>query len=225
MGFRARFKKAVKQTPLGPPLRAAWKRMREAANRRKRSIDERKAEITKHATYRLQDFLISGQMLPFPVAAQPVISVVLVLFNRAELTFRCLRSLKENTHLPIEIIVIDNRSTDLTERLFQQVTGVRYVRNSENTHFLRGTNQGAQLARGKYLLLLNSDTELTPGSIEVALNALESDPSLGAVGGRLILPDGTLQEAGCFVWDDGTCQGYGRGDRPDLRSLHVFSPR
>ncbi len=214
MGFRAGFKNAVKQTPLGPPLRAAWKRMRAATNRRQRSIDQLKAEITKHAMYRLQDFLISGHMLPFAESAQPVISVVLVLFNRAELTFRCLRSLKENTHLPIEIIVIDNRSTDLTERLFQHVTGVRYVRNSENTHFLRGTNQGAQLARGKYLLLLNSDTELTPGSIEVALNALESDPSLGAVGGRLILPDGTLQEAGCLVWGDGSCQGYGRGDDP-----------
>ena len=218
--FQKKIRRFVKRSPLGPPLRTAWRRLRRFANRKpalsltRKPIDERKAEITKHATYRLQDFLISGQTLPFPQADQPIISVVLVLFNRAELTFRCLRSLKENTHLPIEIIVIDNRSTDLTERLFRQVTGVRYVRNIENKHFLRGTNQGAQLARGKYLLLLNSDTELTPGSIEVALNALESDPSLGAVGGRLILPDGTLQEAGCFVWDDGTCQGYGRGDDP-----------
>src|SRR5208282_321655 len=116
----------------------------------RKPIDQVKAEITKHAMYRLQDFLISGQTLPFPWADQPIISVILVLFNRAELTFQCLRSLKENTHLPIEIIVIDNRSTDLTERLFRQVTGVRYVRNTENKHFLRGTNQGAELARGTY---------------------------------------------------------------------------
>jgi len=113
--FQKKFRRFVKRTPLGPPLRTAWRQLRRIANHKptlslfRKPIDQLKAEITKHAMYRLQDFLISGQMLPFPVAAQPVISVVLVLFNRAELTFRCLRSLKENTHLPIEIIVIDNR--------------------------------------------------------------------------------------------------------------------
>jgi GT2 family glycosyltransferase len=212
--LKAKIKGLIWQTPLGPPLRTAWRRVKGTTSLRERPIGLTKDEITEQSMNRLQDFLIAKGTLPFPEVAHPLVSVILVLYNRAELTFRCIRSLKENCHLPVEIIAIDNGSSDLTERLFGRITGVRYVRNTENKHFLRGTNQGAMLARGKYLLLLNSDTELTPGALEAGLKAFDADPSLGAVGGRLILPDGTLQEAGCFVWRDGTCQGYGRGDDP-----------
>jgi GT2 family glycosyltransferase/glycosyltransferase involved in cell wall biosynthesis len=214
ISYKEKFKELVRKTPLGPPLRTAWRRVRGTNGRPHRTIEQMKAEISLQSMYRLQDFLISGATLPFPEVEHPLVSVILVLYNRAELTFRCLRSLKENSHLPLEVIAIDNGSSDLSQKIFDRITGVHYVRNPENRHFLRATNQGAQLARGKYLLLLNNDTEPTPGAIDVAVNALESDPSLGAVGGRLILPDGTLQEAGCFVWNDGTCRGYGRGDDP-----------
>ncbi len=167
-----------------------------------------------HAWYRLQDFLISGATFPFPETDQPVVSVILILHGRAEFTFGCLRSLKENSHLPIEIIAIDDCSNYLNGELFKRVRGVRYIRNPENQRGVCETNQGAELARGKYLLLLDSAAELTPGTLEAAVKALETNPSWGAVGGRLILPDGTLQEAGAFIWEEGVCQGYGRGNDP-----------
>src|SRR3712207_9315076 len=52
-------------------------------------------------------------------------------------------------------------------------------------------------------------------SLRAAADVLDGDSSIGAVGGRIVLPDGTLQEAGSIIWNDGTCLGYGRGGNPD----------
>jgi GT2 family glycosyltransferase/glycosyltransferase involved in cell wall biosynthesis len=134
--------------------------------------------------------------------------------NRAELTLRCLSSLKKNAPEPFEIIIIDNASQDETSDLLHQVQGLRVLRNEQNEHFLLGANQGAKAARGKYLLFLNNDTELLSSSIESALNTLKSSSDIGAVGGKLILPDGSLQEAGSILWQDGSCAAYGRGENP-----------
>jgi GT2 family glycosyltransferase len=166
---------------------------------------------------RLDDFLLSRgeiDLSPRPSSrGTPVVSVVIALFNRAELTLDCLRSLAD-CGVPLEVIGIDNASSDRTAELFSRVRGVRYVRNDSNVHFLRATNQGAALATGRHILLLNSDTVVGAGAIEAAVRRVEMD-GVGAVGGRLILPDGTLQEAGCFVWRDGRCRGYGRGASPE----------
>lgn len=184
------------------------------------SVEDPRQKHTDAAIKDLEAFLLSGGTLEFPVCSAPVVSVVIVLYNRAELTLACLRSL-QGSAVPLEIIPIDNCSDGPTQALLKKVNGVRYIRNEENLHFLRASNQGAKLANGKYILLLNSDTEVLPGAIEAAMNVLENDPAAGAVGGRLILPDGRLQEAGSFVWADGICEGYGRGGRPD-DGAHLF---
>ena len=75
-------------------------------------------------------------------------------------------------------------------------------------------NQAAREAHGKYLLVLNNDAQLQPGALRSALTTIGSSPDIGAVGGRIILLDGTLQEAGSIIWRDGSCLGYGRGDDP-----------
>lgn len=180
-----------------------------------------KEKHAKAALAVLENFLFSNATLDFTNEQSPLVSIVIVLYNRAELTFACLRSLL-GCSVPCEIIVIDNYSTDLTQPLFEKIYGVSYVRNNENLHFLLASNQGAKLAIGKHLLLLNNDTEILPGAIECAIERLEQNPEIGAVGGRLILPDGRLQEAGCFVWNEGICEGYGRGARPD-DGAYLFS--
>jgi GT2 family glycosyltransferase/glycosyltransferase involved in cell wall biosynthesis len=130
------------------------------------------------------------------------------------LTLACLRSLAENHSERLEIIIVDNASSDDTSKLLDRLGGVRVIRNSENLNFLLGVNQAAREAHGKYLLILNNDAQLQPGTLRSALATIRSSPDIGAVGGRIILLDGTLQEAGSIVWRDGSCLGYGRGDDP-----------
>ena len=72
------------------------------------------------------------------------------------------------------------------------------------------------MSAGAALLLLNNDAQLLPGRRRGGTGEpSRGDPSIGAVGGRVILSDGTLQEAGSIVWNDGTCLGYGRGRSPN----------
>ena len=170
--------------------------------------------FTSHYRVSLESFLASSARLRLPCSGFPEVSVILVLFNRAELTMACLRSLAENSTEQIEVIIVDNASTDGTSRLLNRLDGPRIIRNSENLHFLQGVNQAAKEARGNYLLLLNNDAQLMPGALQSALKSIRGRNDIGAVGGRIILFDGSLQEAGSIAWRDGSCLGYGRGDNP-----------
>ncbi|VVM06589.1 glycosyltransferase [Methylacidimicrobium tartarophylax] len=169
----------------------------------------------------LEEFLQDGDRLGLPSAAEPEISIVIVLFNQAELTYACLRSLAIHLAPSSEVILVDNASTDRTGELLERVDGVRIFRNPENLHFLRAANQGAAAARGRLLLFLNNDAQILPGTVEAAQEALESDSDVGAVGARIVNLDGRLQEAGSFFRGDGSPQGYGRGDSP-LRREYLF---
>jgi GT2 family glycosyltransferase len=196
-------------------------------------VDEAVAETSIEATLDLkqsftdlysvqfQSFLASRATLQLPVSTNPELSVIVVLFNRAELTFACLRSLAENYSERMEVIIVDNNSRDETPLLLDRLIGARIIRNDENLNFLLAVNQAAAEARGEYLLLLNNDAQVMPGTLRASLNAISGAKDIGAVGGRLILLDGTLQEAGSIIWDDGSCLGYGRGDNP-FAPMYMF---
>jgi GT2 family glycosyltransferase len=160
----------------------------------------------------LAAFLDAGDELGFAPEEQPKVSVVLALYNRAELTLRCLHALLEHRSVSIELVVVDDHSTDKTSALLDRVRGAHVIRLEENRGFLRACNLAARAARGEYLLFLNNDTELQPGSLSAALATIEGSESVGAVGGRLVFPDGRLQEAGSIIWSDGSSLGYGRND-------------
>jgi len=183
------------------------------------------ASVKRFFTYlyrvQLQSFLTSNTTLELPRASNPEISILLVLFNRVELTLACLRALAENYAERMEIIIVDNNSRDETTLLLDRLRGARIIRNAENHNFLLAVNQAAKEARGEYLLLLNNDAQILPGTLHCALKTIRSAPDIGAVGGRLILLDGTLQEAGCIIWRNGSCLGYGRGDNP-FAPMYMF---
>jgi GT2 family glycosyltransferase/2-polyprenyl-3-methyl-5-hydroxy-6-metoxy-1,4-benzoquinol methylase len=163
----------------------------------------------------LQGYLQIGEKLAFPVCdGNPVLSIVIVLYNKAELSLACLRSLHRSTYRDYEVVIVDNHSSDATDRLLASLQNVVIIRNSENVHFLRANNQALSKVRGTYLLLLNNDTELAENAIERAVQTIRETPDCGALGAKLVHPDGTLQEAGCIVWRDGSCLGYGRGEDP-----------
>jgi GT2 family glycosyltransferase len=178
------------------------------------SHQELKATFASLSRVTLEGFLNSGAILDLPHSEKPRISIVLVLFNRAELTLSCLRSICENHAEHIEVVIVDNASSDQTPQLLERLKGAHIIRNTENRHFLLGVNQAARECRGDYILLLNNDSQLLPGALQNALTAMKSAANIGGVGGKIILLDGTLQEAGSVVWQDGSCTGYGRGDNP-----------
>lgn len=163
----------------------------------------------------LREYLQNDGWLVFPVTtARPVLSIVIVLFNKAELSLACLRSVQQNAYRDYEIVIVDNNSSDETDRLLSSLQNAVIIRNAENLHFLRANNQALAHVRGRYLLLLNSDTEVEEHSIERAIKTLEETPECGALGAKLVRPDGSLQEAGSIAWRDGSCLGYGRDNNP-----------
>ena len=181
------------------------------------AIDTVKSAVRALMKARLDAFLAGSQTLRLPRSDQPDVSIILVLYNQAELTFGCLSSIAEtlsDAAFGVEVVIVDNASSDLTGALLARTDGASVVANGANLHFLKAVNLAAGQARGRHLLLLNNDALLLPGSLASALRTLGSDESIGAVGGRIILPDGTLQEAGSIIWNDGTCTGYARGEAP-----------
>ncbi len=180
-----------------------------------------KNSFAKASRIVLDEFLASGARLAIPTTEQPRVSVILVVWNRAELTLPCLRSLAARSEIGFELIVIDNGSTDRTTALFDRVDGARVYRNDENLYFIHAVNQAAALARGAHLLLLNNDAALLPGAIDTLAATIESSPDIGAVGGKIVFLDGRLQEAGSIIWNNGHCFGYGRGDDP-LAPQYMF---
>ena len=103
----------------------------------------------------------------------------------------------------IKVILCDDRSPDDTGRLFADIPGLRFIRNSVNLGYLRSNNALAHLARGEFLLLLNNDTVIQPGALAALLDVFASRPDAGIAGARLLYPDGRLQEAGAEVFADG----------------------
>jgi GT2 family glycosyltransferase len=165
---------------------------------------------------RLDAFLAGPETLRLPYSDSPEISIILVLYNQAELTFGCLSSIVETlADMPsVEVVIADNGSTDRTTALLNRTSGATIIRNAANLHFLKAVNFASGRVRGRNILLLNNDAQLLPGSVASALRTLSADSGIGAVGGRIILPDGTLQEAGSIIWRDGACSGYARGQEP-----------
>jgi GT2 family glycosyltransferase len=102
----------------------------------------------------------------------------------------------EQPILNIELIVVDNGSTDSTIAMLQtEFPTVRLIRNDTNLGFARPINQALHASLGKYLLLLNPDTIVLSGSINELVAYLESNPEVGICGPKVLNRDGTLQKA------------------------------
>ena len=82
-----------------------------------------------------EEFIRSGSILSFP-GGEPVLSIIVVLFNQVSLSYACLQSILKNISMPFEIIIVDNHSTDETNLLLDKVEGATIIRNNENLHFL-----------------------------------------------------------------------------------------
>lgn len=148
-----------------------------------------------------------------PNSGDPEISVVIVTHGAWPLTEQALAALNSHTDCRYELIVVDNRSEDETRARLSDVRDAKVILNEHNRGFGPATNQGAARARAPYLVLLNSDAFVQAGWLEPLLGNLR-DPTVAATVPRLLHPDGSLQDAGPLLAQDGTVLVYGDGDDP-----------
>ena len=125
------------------------------------------------------------------------LSIVIVSWNTIDLLRACLASLSSGAvPLRYETIVVDNASDDGSAEMVQhEFSRVCLLVNARNQGFAAANNRGLSHAHGRYLLLLNSDTIVPQGAIAEMVGYLETHPSVGALGPRLLNEDGSLQSS------------------------------
>ena len=136
-----------------------------------------------------------------------ILSIIIISYNTKELLEECINSIiKSLKDSPIinefknntEIIVIDNNSTDGTKEYLlsfkrSHLGKLKTIFNKENLGFAKANNQGIKIAKGKYIMLLNSDTIILDNALEILVDYLEKNPDIAAVSPLLLNHDRTPQ--------------------------------
>ena len=152
--------------------------------------------------------------LAFPKVQNPLVSIIIPVYNQYRMTISCLQSILEHSkEIDFEIIIADDCSTDLTTSISERISGIKVVKTPGNQGFLKNCNLAAAQAQGEFILLLNNDTNVQPQWLDHLLSTF-NDSAIGLVGPKLLFSDGVLQEAGGIIWQDGSGWNYGRGQNP-----------
>ena len=141
----------------------------------------------------------------------PILSIIIVSFNTEKLTVDCLNSIfkdknltfdltkvEDNNLIPTEIIIIDNNSKDNSVKNLKQIKNITLIENKDNSGFGKANNQGLKIAKGNYILFLNSDTLILHSAISQSLNWLSSHPEASTCTAQLLNKDGTIQASGGY---------------------------
>lgn len=124
------------------------------------------------------------------------LSVVIVNWNVSDLLRRCLHSILDTQCLTLDVIVVDNASADdSVEMVRTEFPGVHLIANADNRGFPAANNQGIAAARGRYILLLNPDTEVAGDALATMVAFADAHPDVGIVGPQLSYPDGSIQSS------------------------------
>ncbi|GAK59770.1 glycosyl transferase [Candidatus Vecturithrix granuli] len=157
----------------------------------------------------------------------PLVSVIIVNWNGAKYLPACLSALMQQTYTPIEIVIVDNASTDDScqvieafQHRHQELRTLTLLRNSSNTGFCRGNNQGIQHSHGDFVLLLNADVTLAADFIERLVHLMSSDPMVGIALGKLLSGENTskLDSTGIVILKNR--RALDRGQREEDRGQY-----
>src|ERR1051325_2007904 len=127
------------------------------------------------------------------------VSIIVVAWNVRELLRNCLQSVyQETSGIQFEVIYVDNGSADgSVEMVRNEFPQARIIENQDNKGFIRANNQGIEIAMGRYVLLLNSDTIVLENAIAKTVQFADTHPEAAVVGCRVLNPDRSLQD-NCF---------------------------
>lgn len=150
-------------------------------------------------------------------------AIVIPVFNNWIWTERCLRAIELcEEWSKLTVFIVDDASSDDTATFVKsKYPWVRLIKNEKNIGFLQSCNKAFALIRKEFefVLVLNNDTEPQSGFVVELLSAMDGNPELAVCGSRLAYPDGTLQEAGGVIWNDGSGWNFGRGNPVALEQL------
>lgn len=162
----------------------------------------------------------------------PLVSLVILNWNGKKHITACLRSIGEISYKPIEVIVVDNNSTDGSQDYIRKTfPWILLIANKVNRGFSGGNNDGIAKSHGKYIFILNNDTLVTKNFLEQLVEAMEKDITIGCIQPKLIYASDhqLLNAVGSFFTSTGFLYHYGYRKNPTLpqynRRLFMYSAK
>jgi len=143
----------------------------------------------------------------------PLISVIVLNWNGKEYLYSCLESVKAQTYPNMETILVDNASTDGSAEYIKNLfSDLHVIINRENMGYGGGNNRGIREAKGRYIFILNSDTEIEKDCLELLWECIETNKNIGVTTPKILLYDrrDTIDAAGLTIYLDGLSIGRGR---------------
>jgi len=154
----------------------------------------------------------------------PLVSVVIVNWNGEDLLPTCIQSVVDQQYSSIEIIVVDNASTDSSvQAIARNFPNVTVIQNSFNAGFAQGCNRGAEIARGEFILFLNTDAWLETDFFAPIIERFQTDPSIAAITPKLLRADDPARLDSCgSLWSVSTWLyhfGYGKDAAEEIYNV------
>ena len=136
----------------------------------------------------------------------PKVSVIIVNYNGKELLEKCLESLFKVQYNNLEVVVVDNNSTDNTiDFLTKNYPSVIIIKLDSNKGFAEPNNIAAKITKGDFLLFLNNDTIVTPNFISEMIEVIKNDEKISICQSLLLKSDNSIDSSGDFIDELGVC--------------------
>ncbi len=162
----------------------------------------------------------------------PLVSIIILNWNGKKNVIRCLRSFQKITYTHVEIIVVDNNSSDGSPELIKKkFPHVRLITNNKNYGYSGGNNIGIRASKGKYVFILNNDTEVEKNFLQQLVKRCESDTTIGCIQPKLVYATdhNLLNAVGSFLTSSGFLYHYGYRKLSSKaqynRSLRIYSAK
>jgi len=169
-------------------------------------VDTSNSEITTTAIHLATKMNVNSEVallsksLSLQNANEPILSIIIPVKNNVHYTKHCIQSIREFTpNKCYEIIVVDNNSSDETKEFIESIQTsipIKHLYNAEPKTYSESNNQGASIAKGKFLVFLNNDTKLFPTWAEHLITTFDEYSDIAIQGARLVYPNHTIQHAG-----------------------------